>query len=149
MYFVLGVHLCALVYKPADNLKMDMHWTTTSSCYRAVAAAWASGWEGPSLSLQTAGYPLVPCRLIADHICHWSIKYPQGEGWQVQGWPGEAQPGRGKDPWTQTPHHLSGSQWGPALPTCLQNQPLSHPSRCKTCLSWLLFRLTPPFSLYM
>lgn len=142
VYFVLCVHLCALVYEWADTLWEDTHRTETSGCYRAVAAAWASGWEGASLSLQTPWYNLVLGRLITDYIYHLSIKYPQREGWQTQGCPAEAQPVRGEELWTQTPHHRAGSQWGPYL----AHMPPSHPSRPKTYLSRLLFRSTLPFS---
>lgn len=106
MYFVLCVHLCALAYKWADTLWEDTHRTETSGCYRAVAAAWASGWEGASLSLQTPWYNLVLCRLITDYIYHLSVKYPQREGWQTQGCPAEAQLVRG-EPDTPRPGWLS------------------------------------------
>lgn len=137
------MHLRALAYKRADTLWMDTHRTKTSGCYGAVAAAWASGWEGAYLSLQTPRYPLVLCRLITDYIYHVSIKYPQREGWQTQGWPTDAQSGRG-EPWTQTPHHLAGSQWGPHR-AHVPPEPASI-TPLQTCLSWLPFRSTPPFS---
>lgn len=71
-------------------------------------------WVGGSFSFTTNS--LVQLGTVqTDYRLHLPFVYkiPNERWWETQGCPAEAQPVRGEELWTQTPHHLAGSQWGP------------------------------------
>lgn len=112
---------------------------------------WSGHLGGRQLSFTES--PLLPSKLITDHTHRLSIKYPPGEGWQVQGLgsqtlkpqpsPQEVKPGR-EEPRTQTPHHLAGSQGAFFCPYGSRTS-LCHTLQTEDLPSWLLSRPIPPF----